>query len=432
METKTAHRGARSIFLLCFLAYTVGYITRHHFETCISPMCADGILTDAFTGVILASFKIAYGAGQLVNGLLGTRISPKYMIATGLIGAGAANILAGCAPNATVLLICWILNGYFQSMLWAPIIRAFAEWMPDSNSTYKAGIHISVAIPAGTVLAYLLPALVFTFNPTGWRIVFILCGTLPLAAGILWLGGMQALSGYISALPDAVSKDSTQKEKKKVPILSLLGLIFGGGLIFVVISAFFNGALRDSVTDWVPRLFSGLYGLSSSDSAFLSILIPIISVSGSYIAAFLDQKLFRNEMLTGASMFLLSLVSLLLLLCTIQLSGIPGALISTLLIAITISLMWGANIMFLTLIPYHFKEGGMASAVSGFLDACVYFSAAISTWMYGLILQGSSTPNRLITVWIGVAVGGLLCSTVGGIFWRKRLKKEKLQTEGNI
>ena len=135
METKTAHRGARSIFLLCFLAYTVGYITRHHFETCISPMCADGILTDAFTGVILASFKIAYGAGQLVNGLLGTRISPKYMIATGLIGAGAANILAGCAPNATVLLICWILNGYFQSMLWAPIIRAFAEWMPDSNST---------------------------------------------------------------------------------------------------------------------------------------------------------------------------------------------------------------------------------------------------------------------------------------------------------
>ena len=50
-------------------------------------MCADGILTDAFTGVILASFKIAYGAGQLVNGLLGTRISPKYMIATGLIGA---------------------------------------------------------------------------------------------------------------------------------------------------------------------------------------------------------------------------------------------------------------------------------------------------------------------------------------------------------
>lgn len=429
MEAKATRSGARHIFLLCFLAYTVGYISRHHFETCITPMCTDGIISEAFVGAILASYKIAYGAGQFINGLLGTRISPKYMIPTGLIGAGITNILIGFSPNAVLLLVCWILNGYFQSMLWPAIIRSFAEWMPDNHSAYRAGIHISVAVPVGTVLAYLLPALVFAFAPSGWRTVFVLCGIFPLVSGFLWLGSTQALSDYLSALPQSEAKSTASKEKKKVPLLSLLGFIFGGGLIFVFVSAFFNGALRDSVSDWIPRLFSELYNLSSSKSAMLSILIPIVSVSGSYIAAFLDRKLLHNEMLTGASMFLISLFSLLLLRFTIRLTGAFGILSSTLLIAITVSAMWGANTMFLTLIPYHFRKDGMASAVSGFLNACVYFSAAVSTWMYGWVLQASAAPTRLITVWTGVAAGGLLCSIAGGVFWRKRLQKEKPQTE---
>lgn len=87
--------------LACLFActYMVSYITRINYGAIISEMeAATAVSRDLLSMALTGSF-ITYGAGQIVSGVLGDRISPKKLVSCGLMVTVAMNLLIPVCRN---------------------------------------------------------------------------------------------------------------------------------------------------------------------------------------------------------------------------------------------------------------------------------------------------------------------------------------------
>lgn len=423
MEKRSINRAATKLFIYCFLAYTCSYIGRKNFSACLPAMIAEGLLTKSMGGYITTAYMITYGTGQLVSGLVGSKVRPRYMIGIGLLGAALCNLAMGLSASDTVLPVIWAFNGLFHSMLWAPIVRVFTDLLP-ADRRERAGTNISVACSVGAVLAFLIPA--WILHISHWRMVFYVSGGILLLAFLVWVTGNRFLRTYIRMMEDACAAERRELQSKaeaqaaaehRTIRHSLPALIFTSGLWMALFGLICNGALRDAVESWAPTFLADQFSLDGSMAALVSVIIPIVSVTGTYFSHWLYERFIHNELYTVCLMFAIACACVIGLYLTREVS----ALLCALFMAVSVAAMWGANHMFLTIIPYHFAPMGMSSAVTGFLNSVIYFATAIFSGIYGVMAENIGW-NMLILVWLGVGVAGIFFGILGGRLWaRKRV-----------
>jgi sugar phosphate permease len=148
-EKKTA------VFLaaLCFASYAVSYIGRMNYSAALPGMLAEGALSKKQGGVIAAAYFASYGAGQLLNGFLADRGNPKIQVSAGLAGSALFNLLMYFTDSASLMPVIWGLNGYAQSLIWAPAFLMVSRY---TGSRYRAEalLLLNTAPSVGTMLAY--------------------------------------------------------------------------------------------------------------------------------------------------------------------------------------------------------------------------------------------------------------------------------------
>ena len=176
-------RCATQLFLYCFLAYTCSYLGRKNFSACIPAMIEEGFITKTFGGTVNSAYMLVYGAGQLLNGIIGSVIRPKFMIAIGLGGATVCSLAMGLTPTAVVMPFIWALNGLFNSMLWAPLLRTVTNQLPIERRS-GAGTGLNAACSVGAILAFLIPG--FLLSLGGWRFVFYVTAGILFACFLTW------------------------------------------------------------------------------------------------------------------------------------------------------------------------------------------------------------------------------------------------------
>ena len=424
-------RCATQLFLYCFLAYACSYIGRKNFSACLPAMIEGGMLTKTVGGYVTTAYMLCYGAGQMINGIIGSKVKPKYMIGTGLCGAGLCNLAMGFLPSATLMPFVWALNGLFHSMLWSPIIRTFTDLLPAERRS-SAGTNIAASCSVGAILAFLIPGLVLRF--AGWQVVFYVSGGLLLLCFLVWVLANVFLSGYTRMMEEACRAErqafreraeaEAAAEHRKQNSHSLPAVILASGLWVVLFGLICNGALRDAVETWAPTFLSDQFGMDSSAAAIISVIIPIVSISGTYVANWLHEKFIHNELTTAGVMFTVAA------LCVggLFLCREANALLCAVFMAISVSAMWGANHMFLTVVPYHFAPLGMTSAVTGSLNSIIYFATALCSGLYG-ILADTVGWNILILVWMGIGIFAIAACFAFARFWgwkRKELDEGRI------
>lgn len=420
-------RCATQLFLYCFLAYACSYIGRKNFSACIPAMTEEAFLTKTVGGLITTAYMLVYGAGQMLNGIVGSKVKPKYMIGTGLCGAGLCNLAMGLVPSASVMPVIWGLNGLFHSMLWAPIIRTFTDLLPSERRS-SAGTNIAASCSVGAILAFLIPGLVLRF--AGWRVVFFVSGGILLLCFLVWVVGNGFLAPYTrmmeeacrlerQALRERAEAEATATHRKAKR--SLPAIMLASGLWVVLFGLICNGALRDAVETWAPSFLSDQFALDGSLAAIISVIIPIVSISGTYVANWLHEKIIKNELTTAGIMFGVAALCVGgLLLCRNT-----NAVLCAVFMAISVSAMWGANHMFLTVVPYHFAPLGLSAAVTGTLNSIIYFATALCSGLYG-ILADKLGWSLLIGIWLGVGLCGVAVCLTGARLWgRKRAELDE-------
>src|SRR4051812_7555865 len=169
-----------------WLTYGAFYFCRTNISAAVPGLKASvesgGLgLSAAEVGWILASLKIAYGVGQFFNGQLSERFSPRIMLAVGMFGSAALNVLFGLSSGFYFLLFVWASNGFCQSLGWTPCIRVAANWIPVVRRGHAIGI-IGTGYQVTLGLTYLIAGQ--AASRLGWH------GALYVPAALLALTGI--------------------------------------------------------------------------------------------------------------------------------------------------------------------------------------------------------------------------------------------------
>ncbi len=402
--------------LLCFGAYAISYIGRLNYSAALPDMISGGILTKTDGGVCATIYFAAYGIGQIINGFLADRFDPRKQIVMGIGASGVLNLFMPMAASRIAMMLIWGVNGYAQSLIWAPCFLIISQGIHWKYSA-KALLLLNTAPSFGTILAYSFSGAVLEISP--WQSLFSLAGTILFTGAVFFAVSCLALyrsQGEIPGLPEEQGQEETAGKKKNN---SAMGAVVSSGVLLLILPTMINGMLKDGVTSWLPTYMTEVFSMSSGKAVRFSLLLPVINMSGATIAYWLMQKV-RNEAVCASLLFGCAAVCL----CILPVADALPPVATVMVFAAVTALMMASSVVIISEIPTHFVTMGVAASVSGFLNACSYAGTAVS--MYG-IAWVTENFGWTVTQYMYIAAGILaVLSTAAEIpVWKRFARKTK-------
>lgn len=399
---------SRLIVIALWLIYASAYFGRTCYSAAIASIVSDGIYTKSQIGLVGTAFFICYGAGQIVSGIAGDRVNPFAMVLFGAIGSSVCVFSMAFAKSLVLMAVIWGINGVFQSMLWAPLLRVFSETI-NSKLREKAVLNIALSLPIGTVCAYLCSTLIIKYS--SWNNIF-LCGGAVISAAFLF-GFITVAYSKKSLTKTALKTEKSDKSAKS----GFLPVIVSSGLLIIIIPSFLHGMMRDGITNWVPTMITEEYGVMPSFSVFLTVVLPVFNAFGAYAVTPLYKKLGCNEMKTAGVCGAFALIPMVLLLF---IGKIP-VVISIILLALTTMSMYSLNYLIISRVPVRFAQSGHTSSVTGILNSFAYLGCALSSYGFGAVSQKAGW-SAVIIIWIISAVLTSLFAFTANRRWKRFTK----------
>lgn len=382
--------------LLCCMVYFMSYVTRLDYAASLTAIVSDLNITKQLASIAVTGSFITYGVGQIISGILGDIIKPRKLIALGLTGTSLINLSMVFLPDIHWMTGFWCFNGFFQALLWPPLVRLMAENMTSDEYT-KAVVSVSAAASVATILIYIIvPAAIAV---SGWRLVFALAAVSGIAAVLVWLrftgniredGSFQKTSG--GAAP------SENRLSSVVPLL-----------VPIMAAICLQGILRDGITTWMPTYIYEVFDLGLSMSILTTAILPIFSIISLKLAARINKGI-GNELKTSMLLFGTSFAAAAIMIPMFS----KSVLLCSLLMAVITGCMHGINLMLIGNLPAHFAKYGKVSTVSGLLNACTYVGSALSTYGFAALSE-SLGWGFTIASWAVIAGAGMaLCLILTG------------------
>lgn len=389
---KTAERARVNHMILLFMAaYFVSYITRINYGAIIAEMeRATGLAKPVLSLSLTGSF-ITYGAGQIVSGICGDRFQPKKLVFIGLLTTSAMNSILPFCKDPVWMLAVWCVNGFAQAFMWPPIVRLMAVLFSEED--YKrASVVVSFGSSLGTIAVYL--ASPFLISWLGWKSVFWVSAGCGILMALIWRKQCCEVPP-----PSIEIQDSPQGKKASAPLFTPL-------LLLIMAAIACQGALRDSVTTWMPSYISETYHLSSSVSILTGVILPVFSILSFQAAALLYQKVLRSPLLCACVIFGCGTAAAAVFLLLGGRSVVGSVLVSALLTGC----MHGVNLILICMLPPFFKQRGNVSTISGLLNSCTYVGSAVSTYGIAVVSEHAGWQATIVLWLVVAAVGTLICA----------------------
>ena len=111
----------------CIATYLASYVTRNILSVSTPEMIKEAFFTKEYTGLLSSICFIFYAAGQLINGFIGDRVHPKYMIIMGLGISSVSTFVIPIFDNRILHFTAFALIGFGLSMLRGPLMKVISE-----------------------------------------------------------------------------------------------------------------------------------------------------------------------------------------------------------------------------------------------------------------------------------------------------------------
>ena len=248
MKTATKKINENKIIFICWLAYTAAYVGRLNFNASIVAIISDLGVTKADAGLVSSFFFFAYGAGQLINGMLSKKYNAKIMIFLSLAFSAVFNLLMPVCGDISVMKYIWLGNGIVQSVLWSTLIKTLSDYLSDKKLP-KAILAMSTTVAIGTFVAYGVSSL--CVRTGSWQTVFYVAAAVLIISAIIWISLFGNPEKRLEAAPEA------KEGKVKMGGAVLLALFLAGtsALSAAVLGSGFFGDFD------IFRIFSGACAL---------------------------------------------------------------------------------------------------------------------------------------------------------------------------
>ncbi|MCI0462732.1 MAG: MFS transporter [Gemmataceae bacterium] len=414
--------GENAVVWTLWLTYGAFYFCRTNISVAVpgleEPTGSGGLgLTGDEVGWILASLKIAYGLGQLVNGQFAERISPRVLLALGMFGSAALNVLFGLGTSFYFLLFVWAMNGFCQSLGWTPCVRVMANWVPVLRRGHAVGI-IGTGYQITLGLTYAIAGQ--SVELLGWR------GALYVPAVLLVLTGLFMLVCLREA-PEEQDKETGRPGDKEIgtpsvgsssnslspglpvslseclywtlynPVLWLLGLSLG-----------LLNACRYGFIDWGVAHLTETQQIGVRKAALQYFVIGIGAAAGAYLAGWATDRFFGTRRAPMVCLLLLVLGMLSLAYDAVVRTGPLATMVLLVVIGFCII---GPQVLLVGTAPADLAHKGTSAAAAGFVNFLGYMGAATGDVVTGYYREHSGWETA-IQIWAAWAFAAAILSAL--------------------
>lgn len=398
-----ARYSKKGIVLLCTIAYFASYFSRKTFAVVMVEMLENGVIEREIAGVVGTALFVFYGAGQLISGYLGDRISPRYLMFSGLMVSALCNLLLPLVPNQYLMIPIWAINGFAQALLWPPIVRILSDNL--SHEKYvSASLIVTCGAHVSTIVLYILAPICISFM--SWKSVFFISTIFCVVVGVIFLVAMCFI------LKSDKSEELEEKASVEHDSVHIFKTFWESGVIWIFICIIAMGFMRDGIESWLPTLYSEAFGRDSSESILVSVALPIFSIISVFVVRTIHKgRVFNNEVMGSGILFGISVVLCIPLAILINTESTIARVICLALAGLVCACMHACNFLLISCVPGRFAKTGRASTIGGLCNACTYIGAASS--MYGIALVSKHLGwSATVCSWIGICALGIIFCVV--------------------
>ena len=394
MINSLSNKKSNFLIFLCWAAYTFAYVARLNYNASMVEILSQLGTTKEAAGTVSSFFFFAYGAGQLVNGLLSKKYNTKYSVTVALGASCVINIAMTFCNGIDEMKYLWFLNGVFQSILWSSLVKTLSDNLADSKLP-KAVMVMSTTVASGTFMAYGLAAL-FSYLNLSWTLIFYVASVLVGLVAVLWFVGTSTIQK---------AKKETEITNKITKGKLSLTPVFVIGIIVILISAVTNGFIKDGITTWVPSILKEEFGVSSSLSIIVTLLLPVLSIFGTSIVNALHKKQKDENALNGIFYFAtIILVGFIIL--TLNLKSVPLTLA---LFSGIACLMSAINNVITSIVPLYSRDKIDSGLMAGLLNTFCYVGSTLATSLLGRIADTKGWNDVFVCILIFTVVSFVVC-----------------------
>lgn len=373
IKSKRKQKGDSLLILLCWLVYTCSYLGKYSYSSNMVVVISYYDVTKADAGLISTLFFIAYGAGQIFNGIFCKYYPKKYVVGGAVAVSAIVNLILFFDVPFGMIKYLWFINGVAQSVLWPTLVLTLSSYLPGGKLK-SAVLVMSTTVAVGTVISYGLSAL---FAETvGFHFSFLVASAVLLMACILWmcLYARATLGSMVEGAEQEPQGIKPQEiEEKEKPTLGMLVM-----LAFLAAFAIVNNLVKDGLNTWVPNILKERYGLGEGLSILLTISLSILGIFGSFVAVGLHKKI-KNFLALAGVLFAGASVCLISVILLFQTELWVVILIVFGLISL---LTYGINNVVTSMSPLYLRGKINAGFLSGVMNGACYVGSALSS--YGL------------------------------------------------
>ena len=372
---------------LCSISYFAVYIARNILGAVTPKILEAGDFTEIQIGSMSSVYFAMYAIGQLINGFMGDRIKPKYMITGGLILAGITNfVFPYMTVSPTAATAVYGVTGFSLAMIYAPMTKIVSE-----NTEPIYAVRCSFGYTFASFFATPAAGLLATF--LAWQAVFTV------SSSVLVVMGVVAFSFFTLFERRGIVKygQFKQQSKEKGSVRALLEKSI---IRFAIISVI-TGVIRTSVIFWLPTYIAQYLSFTAEQSSGIYTVATFIISLMSLIAIVVYELFGRRRDFTMIVMFALSVVFFTLT------YFVHAPWLNIVFIVLAIMSSNGAAAILWSVYCPSLRDTGMVSTATGFLDFLSYMAAAVANVVFANAATTIGWGN-LILVWTGIVALGLI------------------------
>jgi len=406
-----------------WLTYGSFYFCRQNISAAV-PHLKESLGAD-HAGQILASLKIAYAIGQLVNGQLAERFSARRLLAVGMLGSALLNVLFGFGTAFEYLVFIWACNGYCQALGWTPCVRVAANWFPVQRRGRAIGV-LGTSYQALAALTFVIAG--WSAEWFGWRAAFYVPAALLALAAVHMLVFLRESPGEQMPQAEPVATAGVPNARRPAWAENLRVTLANPALWVLAVALFFLDACRYGFQDWGLTHLKEVQATGVGLAAMKYAVLPFGGIAGAFLTGWATDRLFGGRRIPALCTLLVVLGCLTLLYETMARASTAGTIALLVLIGFSI---FGPQVLLVGTAPADLARRGTAAAAAGFVNAMGYLGAYTGDRLTGYLVQNYDWRSAIL-FWAGCAFAAAM---VSALLWRttpQRPDRAEHQTKDEV
>lgn len=382
-------------FLILFsVLYCSLYCCRLNLSNASALIMRDLGWEKAQIGILTGCLFWTYAIGQAINGRLSEILGASRFVILGTIGSIAINLVFSAQTTLIAMALLWMVNGYFQSMVWTPGLACLTKWWPSSKRGFATGFAHAFS-GFGQALSTASVSLAIMLLPSmGWHAAFVLPALIPMAALVAYLIFARSnpasigLSDYEETVKPISDAERQMEEIRKTrgKLYPYRHLMRNSSFNIWMFVAFATGFSRYGLVTWIPLYFIDQYNINITAGLLASMALPLGMGLGTFLIPWISDHLYLHNRLRACLHCALMGAAAVALLMLLDPRIAAHMLIAQILLFISGFAIYAING---TAWAFATDLGGrvFSATAAGMLNLSAYMGAAIQSFVYGFLLD---------------------------------------------